>query len=219
MRPFDCLLLGADSAVNIVTPEIPAKKWDAALSKQVAFVRAGHKRCVDPRARFSAAFELIQQCFEKEGFELDPDSKEFAAVKRAVEVILHYVFVSNRLTLWEKVEMPPECPAEAEILSGSIVWREIVATRKEFLEENICQDQIVDAMDLASRAILSMAAQLTWGLIEPEPFVYEAERHPAGDGPQARLMCAAYLPALADLVRTIWQPLRKQIRRKKKGGT
>jgi hypothetical protein len=213
IRPFYRPLKPPKLAASLVTPTMSPKQWAAALKEQISFLREGHKACADPRAHFLAAFELIQQCFERQDFQLESGTEEFAAVKRAVEVIRHYVFVLNRTRLLDNVRMHRGALATVKILNRNTLWRELDAVRQQLSGETICQEEIVDAMNLFHRAILSMTERFTWGSIETEP--EEEEDEPGADGREARLMCAAYLPALAALTRAVWQPLRKQIRRKR----
>jgi hypothetical protein len=184
------------------------------LKAKLTFVRRGAATRLDPRLRMVAAYELVSTYVADQ-----PGTEEFAAARHAALVILQTIGGLNRLLGCFK-------------LPGSD-GRELKEQLCSLENELATQADVVAAMTFAEQAVRQMLEEFCAATFDPQtcelkvdvyregPSSDEEEDDDGEDAAQelrdreyARFKCAALLPTLAELTKTVWQPTQTKMLRR-----
>jgi len=168
------------------------------LTQQLVFLKRGSMRSVDPRARLIGAFQLIRTCPRNQDYQLARGSRELAATRYAVSVVLRNVRVLTRLAERRRWAEGPDLK-ELDAMLG-------------LLESGATQEDIVAAMDFVNDSLPKMLEEFSSSELQeyfPEFDTEEART----EREYARYKCAALLPLLVQQMADVWVPLKKKILR------
>jgi hypothetical protein len=188
------------------------------LERRLKVLKHGFRNRIDPSARERYAFRLFSACFEEKQFHLKRGSAEFEAAKYAALMVLQDVI---SLSLEEPRLRTSPMPLRKDVdYSRSLLIDE---------SEDASVDDLVAAMDIANEAVRSMHERFLVAKFDPEEdwdldlettdedeeqdndIDENEERQREANREYARYKCAALLPVLAERMKRVWEPLKKNI--------
>lgn len=192
---------------------------------KLAAIRQDHRVRVDPRSLAQFAKNSLPECFERRSWLL-PESEELITAICCAILYLEDVRSLRRLQFWDHV-----LGSEQESMGPGP--RALFSARKKLTADEASMEELMKAMDIASKAVLLMNSRFVNGRFDPSDlFEIDAPSSSEEDSEYreeldeemrielefekeeryARYKCAAMLPVLVEIADQLWSPLRLKIK-------
>jgi hypothetical protein len=164
---------------------------------------------VSPVADLQVIGEVIEDYFPIHDLDCDLKGREARLTKQAVLRLLHHARVMNKFEFLDDTQLPRNVPAALVYDSRSDSRARKIAEQRQILEcDEATGADLVSAMELVDRLFRSMHIQLHFGFL-PEDYDLDRDKR---DIDMERYMAAAILPAVVNLLDSVWVPLPARIR-------